>query len=72
MRKWMPAPAPGRGPGGDRTRTSNSWIGVFVAGSPFGQVSKWVMGIQLGCLNGKDMKKWDTIDVTVVVYYIQV
>jgi hypothetical protein len=30
---------------------------VFVAGSPFGQVSKWVMGVQLGCLNEKDVKK---------------
>jgi hypothetical protein len=27
------------------------------------------MGIQLGCLNENDVKKWDTIDVTVVVYY---
>ena len=45
MRRWMPVPAPGRVLGGDRTRTSDTWIGVFVAGSPFDQVSKWVMSI---------------------------
>jgi len=46
VKKWMPAPA--RFLGGDRTRTSDLWLGVFVAGCPSVQVLERAMIIQTG------------------------
>ena len=46
VKKWMPAPA--RFLGGDRTRTSDLWLGVFGAGCPSVQVLERAMIIQTG------------------------
>lgn len=46
VKKWMPALA--RFLGGDRTRTSDLWLGVFVAGCPSVQVTERAKMIQTG------------------------